>query len=218
MYIAATIQSLQIRLNLQDFMSRRHVSMRDNPRMRALPTLVFDIDDTLVFSSVVKRKGDQIRIRIGRKRVYARVRPGTIKMLEILSGNFDIFFFTAALPEYANAIIDRIAPDTPMDRRLFKNDCIEYAGQMVKDLRIIARPLSRVLLIDDLFGSAMLQPDNLVRIAPWDGKEDDTVLIDELLPTLMSIAGDDDIVDAFRKAMRWGKFSGILDSECIEEG
>jgi TFIIF-interacting CTD phosphatase-like protein len=119
--------------------------------------------------------------------------------LKSVSQDYDIFFFTASTREYANPIIDAIAPETPPERRFFRDSCTQSYGYSVKDLRKIGRPLNRVLLVDDLEGSALMQPGNLVRIAPWQGGED-AALLDQLLPLLQEIVGETDLPKAVRSS------------------
>jgi hypothetical protein len=74
-------------------------------------------------------------------------------------------------------------------------------GYPVKDLRILGRALNTILLIDDLEGSALMQPGNLVRVAPWHGDENDSVLMEQLLPILREIAGEKDLPQAMLNVM-----------------
>jgi Dullard-like phosphatase family protein len=160
-----------------------------------------DLDETLIFSSAISPKSASIPIRIGRRRVYVRQRPGLADFLDTVSRRFDLFFFTASDRDYANQVIDAIAPKTPHDHRFFRDSCTTRCGYPVKDLRLIKRPLTGVLIIDDVEGSALFQPQNLVKIAPWYGKEDDNVLSAELLPILIECAGEGDLPRAFRNSV-----------------
>ena len=165
--------------------------------LRPLPAIVFDLDETLVFSSPIKPQGESIAIRVGRRKIYVRVRPGTMEMIKAVSHVFDVYFFTASNHEYANQIINAIAPGTPASNRFFRENCTTKCGYSVKDLTLIGKPLSRILMVDDTEGSAMMQPRNLVRISPWYGNEEDRVLMSQLLPALMRIACEADLPSAF---------------------
>lgn len=179
------------------------------------PTIIFDLDDTLVFSSVV-RLGDEKWVRVGKRRIYVRTRPGLSEVLKTASKHFDVCFFTAGVQEYGNAVIDMIAPDTPKERRFYRDSCISHLGYMVKDLRLAGRPMDRVMLVDDLDASALLHPDNLMRIAPWSGDIEDRVLENELIPALEALASEDDLPEAFRAYVKEKSIEN-LSCCCLEE-
>jgi Dullard-like phosphatase family protein len=165
--------------------------------------LVLDIDDTLIATSFIRPSTDNFAIRVRRRQLFAKPRPGLAAFIQTVSRDYDIFFFTASAREYGDLIIDAIAPDTPRERRFFRDSCLPCCGYPVKDLRILGRPLSRVLLIDDLEGSALMQPANLVRVSPWQGTDEaDSVLMGQLLPVLQEIAGESDLPTAVVTAMQ----------------
>jgi TFIIF-interacting CTD phosphatase-like protein len=133
-------------------------------------------------------------------------------LLDSVSRDFDLYFFTASERDYANQVIDAIAPGTPQERRFFRDSCCTCAGYPVKDLRLLRRPLARVLIVDDIEGSAMFQPENLIRIAPWYGGEDDDVLASELLPALTQCAAEHNLPAAFRDSVMRNKFRALYAS------
>lgn len=178
-----------------------------------LPAVVFDLDETLVCSSIIKPAGECVEIRVGRRKVYIRVRPGVREMIKKISEFFDVFFFTASERQYANQIIDAIAPETPESHRFFRDSCKCQFGYSVKDLKLIGRPLSRVLIVDDLEGSAIMQPKNLVRIAPWMGDKDDNIITYQLCPLLLRIACEADLPSAFQDHKRECELPGIYMSQ-----
>jgi Dullard-like phosphatase family protein len=167
------------------------------------PTLVLDLDETLVFPVAIRPARDHIPIRIGRRRIFVLCRPGLPQFLSSVSALFDICFFTASTEEYANQIIDAIAPETPPERRFFRESCATLGGYPVKDLRALKCPLDRVLLVDDIEGSALIQPRNLIRTSPWHGTDQgDSVLLMQLLPLLASVAGKANLPAAARKRLQ----------------
>lgn len=166
------------------------------------PSLVLDLDETLVHTTAIKPPSDSFTsIRVGRRRVYLKFRPGVRDFILAVAKYFDIFFFTSANSEYANQIIDKIAPEVPREQRLFRDKCQSYCGYPVKNLEILNRPLNKIILIDDIEGSALLQPSNLIRIAPFQGDDEDRVLLDELLPMLLKFALEPDLPSALYRMM-----------------
>jgi Dullard-like phosphatase family protein len=182
-----------------------------------LPALVLDLDETLVFATTIRQTTSAIPIRVGRRRVYVRTRPGLTDFLDAVSERFDVYFFTAAERQYANQIIDAIAPGTPDSRRFFRENCAHFSGYPVKDLRLVNCPLHRVLIVDDLDGSALLQPQNLVRVSPWSGADEDDVLLSELLPALLACSVHSDLPQAFQEALTQRQFSAIYASRLRAE-
>jgi CTD small phosphatase-like protein 2 len=168
------------------------MSSLPSPESRA--SLVLDLDDTLIATTFLRPSTENFSIRVRRRQLFAKPRPGLISFLQTVSEDYDVFFFTASAREYGDPIIDAIAPGTPAERRFFRDSCSPYCGYPVKDLRLLGRPLSKILLIDDLEGSALMQPENLIRISPWHGlDENDNVLMGQLLPLLREIAMEEDL-------------------------
>lgn len=152
------------------------------------PAIVLDLDDTIIKCTTIKTSEYSFSIKLMKnRRIYVQIRPGLPEFLKQISLMFDIFFFTASKQTYANQIINMISPETPLNHRFFRNSCQNMCGYLVKDLSLINKSLNQTLLIDDVQGSSLLQPENFIKISPWDGNKDDTVLIKQLLPILVRI-------------------------------
>ena len=177
--------------------------------------LVLDLDETLVFASAIKPQGDSIAVKVGRRRMFVRMRPGVVDLIKQISALFEVFFFTASSREYANQIIDAIAPDTPESHRFFRESCVTRCGYPVKDLRLLERPMSRILIVDDMEGSALMQPKNLIRVSPWYGDDNDKVLIEQLMPVLLGIACEADLPTACLRVMDQQQFPELFTSQLI---
>jgi Dullard-like phosphatase family protein len=161
------------------------------------PALVFDLDETLVHCTAIKPPSeDCFSIKVRKRRVFVQMRPGLLAFLRDIEHTYDIFFFTASQPDYANQIIDRIAPSIPPSRRFFRNSCQAASGYLVKDLRLLKRPLSQTILLDDSPGSALATPDNFIHVPAWNGDRTDNLLMNRLLPFLESLACEKDLVRA----------------------
>jgi TFIIF-interacting CTD phosphatase-like protein len=129
------------------------------------------------------------------------MRPGLIGFLDQVQKLFDVFFLTASQADYANQIIDRIAPQVRPCRRFCRDACQFRSGFLVKDLRLLRRPLDRVVLVDDLAGSALVNPENLIRVNPWNGKRMDNLLLSHLLPILQNIAHERELAKSAREVI-----------------
>uniref|UniRef100_A0A7N0RDR4 FCP1 homology domain-containing protein n=1 Tax=Kalanchoe fedtschenkoi TaxID=63787 RepID=A0A7N0RDR4_KALFE len=143
------------------------------------PTVVLDLDETLVHTTPVPPPGRFdfiVRPRIGGEMVslYVLKRPGLSAFLEKLAAEYEVVIFTAGLKEYASLVVDRIDPRGLISHRLYRDACREMEGRFVKDLGGIGRELKRVVLVDDNPNAAFLQPENALRVRPFvDDLEDD---------------------------------------------
>jgi Dullard-like phosphatase family protein len=182
------------------------------------PALVLDLDETLIHCAVIApRSGDYFQLRVRRHHIFIQRRPGLAEFLARVRRIYDLFFFTASSPEYADPIINKIAPDIRLCRRFFRDSYRPLSGYLVKDLSILRRPLTQTLLVDDVAGSALAQPANLMRIRPWMGDPADRVLMDELLPLLESLAFYSDLTAQARQTLLKGNPTSVtaLPSRCI---
>lgn len=164
-----------------------------NSILSSKPIVAIDLDDTLIYSYDLRPNREHICVKVGRCRVYIVFRPGVIEFLQKINEFYELFIFTASDKVYGNKVIDAIAPYIDTQHRLFRDSCISAHGYQIKDLRKLERPLNRVLLVDDMCASAYYQQSNLVRIAPWSGDPNDTVLLHQLLPALTRISQEFDL-------------------------
>ena len=83
--------------------------------------------------------------------------------------------FTASHPCYANVVIDYLDPTGQLvHHRLFREHCyLMNNGPYVKDLRIIDRQPSKMVLVDNAAYSYVFQLDNGIPILPYYSGEHD---------------------------------------------
>ena len=186
------------------------------------PALIFDLDETLIHSFTTPQLNSfEITIdstnqgnQFGKK-LYVRVRNGASLLLGWLQSQFNIFIFTSASKEYADQIIDHIAPQIPQEHRFYR-DSIKYLnnkysqrrssrGRGFKDISIITKrfsyvELTKTLLIDNSKHCGLCNPSNTVVIKPWNGlDDDDTILMDVLYPILTDIAQEDNLLTSLKQ-------------------
>ena len=166
------------------------------------PLLVLDLDDTVIRTTALATAHTDFTVTCFRKMLHVQVRPGFFELVSRLSPLFDIRFFTDSKREFAEQVIPRIAPFIEINRCFFGESCSHTSGYRVKDLSKLDVPLERVVLVDDIIGSGLLQPMNCIGITPWAGEIDDRVLLDELLPVLMDSLNSDDIAAAARLGVK----------------
>ena len=147
--------------------------------------IVFDLNETLIHQTKEETR-NSFKIEINQNCVNILIRKGAINLLKELNNFYDLFIFTSAKKEYADPIINLIAPHIQKKNRLYRESIKFIDKNPIKDLKLIKKNISKVLLIDDRPKNAMMQPKNVVGVKEFWG-EFDSVLVD-LLPVLKSIA------------------------------
>ncbi|CAD8095006.1 unnamed protein product [Paramecium sonneborni] len=138
-------------------------------------TLVLDLDETLVHYQEFPKGGGQFLVR-----------PFAEEFIETLSKYYEIVIFTAALPDYANFIIDILDKNEVVQQRLYRDQTVFKNDVYIKDLSILNKNLSKVIIVDNMPENFQLQPENGIYIQSWFGDVKDRALKD-LQPLLEQI-------------------------------
>eukprot|EP00056_Hartaetosiga_gracilis_P018968 m.12530 g.12530 ORF g.12530 m.12530 type:complete len:261 (+) comp7234_c0_seq3:195-977(+) len=158
--------------------------------------LILDLDETLVHSSFkpVPNPDFVIPLRLEGvvHYVYVLKRPFVDLFLEAVGEKFEIVMFTASLPTYADAVVDRLDEKGYIHHRLFREHCVFTRGAFVKDLARLGRDVSQSVIIDNSPMSYSLHPQNAIPIPTWLDDPHDTYLRD-LIPLLKRISDIEDI-------------------------
>eukprot|EP00366_Plasmodium_knowlesi_P004442 XP_002261940.1 phosphatase, putative [Plasmodium knowlesi strain H] len=92
-----------------------------------LKTIVLDLDETLVHSTLRGEKYNSFRIHIelgdGRCVIY--------HFFKEISKHYEVVIFTASLPKYANAVIDKLDKDNICAYRLFRESCTFWYAHLI---------------------------------------------------------------------------------------
>ncbi len=118
--------------------------------------------------SLVFPQGDKLEVGVN-------VRPYAIELLKHLSRNYEVIVFTASHSSYGKGILDKIDPlNQYIHHRLYRESChCTPEGIFVKDLRVLNRDPSKVVLIDNAAYSYAFQLGNAIPIIPYySGKKD----------------------------------------------
>lgn len=96
------------------------------------------MDETLVHSSFepIQHYSFVLDLNINGHpyKIYVSERPGAREFLEEMAKHYEIFIFTASISEYASPVIDRLDPKRVVAMRLYRENCTNYRGILVKDL------------------------------------------------------------------------------------
>jgi carboxy-terminal domain RNA polymerase II polypeptide A small phosphatase len=110
--------------------------------------------------------------------VYVCKRPHVDEFLAAVAKDFEIIIFTASLAKaslerqfltskYANPVLDLLDTKRVCTTRLFREACVCFEGNLVKDLSRLGRSLDQTAILDNSPTSYMLQPRNSIPIRSW---------------------------------------------------
>ena len=129
--------------------------------------LVLDIDETITHL---------IKLPFGN---YFLIRPGVIELLNELYNYYEIDIFTAALPHYADNILNKLDKDNKyFSYRLYRCHCNWEEGKSIKKLSLMGRDLNKIVFVDDIERNAKYNMKNLILVSKWsDNIYDDEIII-----------------------------------------
>mmetsp|Transcript_42659 Transcript_42659/g.40963 ORF Transcript_42659/g.40963 Transcript_42659/m.40963 type:complete len:254 (+) Transcript_42659:121-882(+) len=105
------------------------------PLQNRLYTLVLDLDETLIHFECDEDDDDN------EDSGYYLIRPGAIKFLNELSKYYELVIFTAAMPDYADWIMDNVDRQKIVKYRLYRQHTTPHEDYAIKDLRNLGRDL-----------------------------------------------------------------------------
>lgn len=148
------------------------------PDFPAPPTLVIDLENTLVSSTWDRKFGWR----------HAK-RPGVDKFLATMSQYYEIVIFTPSPDGLAAPVIDSLDPKGFAMHRLHREATNYHNGVHCKDLSWLNRPMRKIIALDDEPEALQFQPENLIRVKPFDdpSNQDDTTL-ERITPLLVEIS------------------------------
>ena len=160
-------------------------------------TLVLDIDETIVHSSMLPfPNGSHLEIEIkvsGKKYIaYVLKRPYLEQFLNEMSLLFEIIVFTASIAEYAEPLLQELDPNKIIKYKLNRKHCLFYQGNYIKDLKVIKRPIKDLIIIDNTPIAYALNQENGIPIISWYDNPNDIELL-KLIPLLKYLAKVNDV-------------------------
>ena len=157
-----------------------------NPPSKHL-TLVLDLDETLMSFIYINNES---------KEGLLRIRPYLYNFLNLVKEYYEIIIFTAATQNYADPILDNIEVRRGkyFNYRLYREHCSIINNDVIKDISLIGRDLSKVIIVDNMQQNFKLQKENGILISSFYGEDDNDKVLLQLGRILVSIAID--MVDA----------------------
>jgi len=164
--------------------------------------LVLDLDETLISSSQKHcfKHDISVQITIGGAPAtfFVRKRPHVDLFLETVSQWFELVIFTASLSVYANAVIDQLDTKRRINRRYYRQSCVNKAGSYIKDLQTVCKDLSKVVIVDNSPIAYSYNKENGIAIPDYFGTngEDESLL--HLIPLLEQVRDAEDVRHALK--------------------
>jgi len=157
------------------------------PQTESKPTLVLDLDETLVHCSTMEMENAHFNFTADfHGKLYnisGKKRPGLTAFLAHVSQLWEVVVFTASTSVYADQVVDIIDPRGQyISKRLFRESCTNVEGNYIKDLASLNRDLKQTIIVDNSPQVFALQVTNGIPIQSW--YEDDS---DQELSTLTTI-------------------------------
>ena len=82
--------------------------------------------------------------------VYVRKRPHLDKFLQWIAGKFEVTIFTASQQVYAEKLLNLLDPEGRyISYRLYRDSCLNVDGNYLKDLNVLGRDMSKMVLVDN---------------------------------------------------------------------
>lgn len=170
------------------------------PPKQTKPTLVLDLDETLVHSTIEPPPPGSpppdhvfsVTLENITYNVFVRVRPNMHQFLAEVAEIFEVVVFTASQEAYAGRLLDMLDTDRHVRYRLYRDSCVFVEGNFVKDLDMLGRDLQRTIIVDNSPLAFAYHLDNGIPIESWFGERADTHLLD-LVPFLHQLARAEDV-------------------------
>ncbi|KAL7576821.1 hypothetical protein ACA910_013836 [Epithemia clementina (nom. ined.)] len=124
--------------------------------------------------------------------VHVNVRPGLENFLNEITSRYETHIFTAAIPVYANHVLDHFDPDrTKFAGRWYCGHCTYDAEHQayIKNLSVLPlQNMARAVLIDDRPLSFLANPSNGILVPSFNDDPEDDILetVKQLLTELES--------------------------------
>ena len=166
--------------------------------------LVLDLDETLVHASKIFPFPNKKNIILNmymkniKYQIYVIIRPFFEKFLHEMSLYYDLYIFTASIPQYSKPLINIIDKNKVIIQVLTRENCLNIKGNFVKDLSIFNKDLKDIIIIDNNPAFYALNKDNGIPIPTWIDEPNDKELL-KLIPILKYLSEVKDVRPIIKK-------------------
>mmetsp|Transcript_29872 Transcript_29872/g.83477 ORF Transcript_29872/g.83477 Transcript_29872/m.83477 type:complete len:293 (+) Transcript_29872:298-1176(+) len=174
--------------------AERNMSVTAIIKQRKKKTLVLDLDETLVHSSLAPHEATRmwdysvkVPMTDTEYTFYVFKRPYVDEFLRHVEQWFEVVIFTASLQGYADPVIDRLDVHGHLRKRYFRESCLDVQGNHVKDLARAGFDVRSTIIVDNSPVAYAHDVDNAIPIDHYFAKNDDAD--DELLRILPILYG-----------------------------
>ena len=191
---------------------------QDNNKKYLLPeikedkkySLILDLDETIIYSQrKFNYKVRKTENRINKKKII--LRPGLYEFLHEMKSLFELIVFSSGTPDYVDPIIKIIEKNEKyFDHILYRHHItLDENGNNIKNLDLIGRDISKVIIIDDIPRYFSLHKQNGINIKPFCGNIlSDTKTLKALSTILKQIRIDADESNDIRISLQ--KYKHLL--------
>ncbi len=118
------------------------------------PTLILDLDETLILSYLDAEIPHDHEITMSENgyqlKVYINVRPWVQYLLDEANKYFRVVVFTASERDYADPILDLLDPQNKLfAQRLYRDSCRLVSGVYTKDLSALGMDPQKTIIVDN---------------------------------------------------------------------
>ncbi|XP_054646577.1 CTD small phosphatase-like protein 3 isoform X1 [Dunckerocampus dactyliophorus] len=175
------------------------------PKTRSTPeaTLVVDLEETLMFSSLNMIDNAEYTFytafQHNQYKVYVILRPHVKEFLQSMAKVYELFVYTCAKKEYAEKILDILDPQRKLFRhRLYQDECACVLGHYIKDLSILGRDLTKIVVLDNAPHTYPYHLMNTLPIKSWSGESEDREL-QKIIPYMEKLSTAEDFREVLKK-------------------
>ena len=159
-----------------------NINISKNSYNNKIYTLLISLDETLIhFKIDNKNKGNN-------NKGVIQLRPWLTEFLSQIKPYYEIIAFSNGDKKYTDLIINSIDKNKIFfDNKLYRDHCIIMNNDFVKDINILGKDTTKVIIVDNLIQNYRLNIDNGINIKSFYGEINDKILI-ELGIILIKIA------------------------------
>jgi len=176
---------IELRKLPRDFVPKKPILPPQRPEHKGRITLLLDLDETLVHSTFDRTDNADYAIPLDlgggeTSTVFVKKRPYVDYFLREVGEHFEVVIFTASLALYADPLLDKLDKAGVIAARLYREHCVYVGGNYVKDMSLLGRPMTKLILVDNSPVTYAFQPENALPCTSWISDTSDDELNDIL--------------------------------------